>query len=85
MQLIIIFHLLTRIHFVYNCPQEKSSFDFCCSIVRLNHNSNFSFLHVKNPVGDFSATGFVEQPIFVMINLVLVYHIGFLLHLFFLA
>jgi len=22
-----------------------------------------SFLHVKNPVGDFSPTGFVEQPL----------------------
>ena len=31
---------------------------------RLNHNSDFSFLHVKNPVGDFSPTGFVEQPKF---------------------
>ena len=31
---------------------------------RLNHNSDFSFLHVKNPVGDFSPTGFVEQPNF---------------------
>ena len=30
---------------------------------RLNHNSDFSFLHVKNPVGEFSPTGFVEQPI----------------------
>ena len=29
---------------------------------RLNHNLDFSFLHVKNPVGDFSPTGFVEQP-----------------------
>ena len=29
---------------------------------RLNHNSDFSFLHIKNPVGDFSPTGFVEQP-----------------------
>ena len=29
---------------------------------RLNHNSDFSFLHVKNPVGEFSPTGFVEQP-----------------------
>ncbi|WP_455224392.1 hypothetical protein, partial [Granulicatella sp.] len=31
---------------------------------RLNHNLDFSFLHVKNPVGDFSPTGFVEQPLF---------------------
>ena len=29
---------------------------------RLNHNLDFSFLHIKNPVGDFSPTGFVEQP-----------------------
>jgi len=31
---------------------------------RLNHNLDFSFLHIKNPVGDFSPTGFVEQPLF---------------------
>ncbi|WP_314076892.1 hypothetical protein, partial [uncultured Granulicatella sp.] len=30
---------------------------------RLNHNLDFSFLHVKNPIGDFSPTGFVKQPI----------------------
>ena len=33
---------------------------------RLNHNLDFSFLHVKNPVGDFSPTGFVEQPFYVI-------------------
>ena len=33
---------------------------------RLNHNSDFSFLHIKNPVGDFSPTGFVEQPQFLV-------------------
>ena len=32
------------------------------SFRRLNHNLDFSFLHIKNPVGDFSPTGFVEQP-----------------------
>ena len=31
---------------------------------RLNHNLDFSFFHVKNPVGEFSPTGFVEQPKF---------------------
>ena len=27
------------------------------------HNSDFSLFHVKNPVGDFSPTGFIAQPI----------------------
>jgi len=25
-------------------------------------------LHVKNPVGDFSPTGFVEQPLYLIMN-----------------